>query len=161
MVRTILTATALSSVGVAALIFVPISLPGRGEDICRMIVVSQASLALGFLFRIFFSMLPLRFENAEKIKTFICLIFLSYFFLTVFVVAEILSVWSHNILTWRTPLAFFSFSLSDVALYKLMIQMSKVIKVADQEQAVLRLAIMDTSKPGPDLDLTGKIQNVH
>ena len=157
MVRTSLTAIGLASIGLVALLFEPLALPGRGEDLCRVIVISQAGIALGFLIRILAEVKELNFSNANKVLTFMTLTFVSYFLLTIFVAAEVISYWNVDKLTWRAPLACMAFSFSDVSLYKMMIYLRKIVKVAHQEDAVLELSIMDSGKPGPNIDLSDKI----
>jgi hypothetical protein len=131
------------------------------SDCWRLIAMGQAGFSLGLLGFIFFHFMQARIDKADSFIRPIMLVAIAYFLLTLFVGLELASLLGVAWVTWRTPLAFVAFGLSDIGLSMLLVRFRLIARRVHDTDATVRIAITDTSKPGPDIDLENGKQIDH
>lgn len=132
-------------------------MPGRLEDIWRLVVLGLAGLSLGFMVCIAQHCIALRVDPADNLIRPIGALGISYLLLTIFVGFHMIAMLEEPYITWRTPVAFIAFLVSCLSLFTLTRRIGRMVSKAKNTRAVVKLTMMDTGKPGPDVDL-GKVQ---
>jgi hypothetical protein len=138
---------------------IKIPVPNHVADLIRVVVLAQAGIALGFMFRIVLYFYQAKLDKNDRLlypTATVCMIYVGCVF---YIAADLASRLDfdgkhfNTFMTWRTPLAFVLFGASDIALYVLKVRLSGMIGRAIGEGATVKVTMTDTSKPGPDIDL--------
>jgi protein-S-isoprenylcysteine O-methyltransferase Ste14 len=136
-------------------------LPGRWADFCRVVVIAQAGLALGFLYRILHYFFTVKKDDKDELLGPTVMICLVYFGMMLYIGVDIATRVDFTVkhpeylsyLTWRTPLAFLLFSISDVSLYRLMKRVARMLGSRDRNDSIVKMTLTETKKGGTSVDL--------
>lgn len=122
------------------------------SDFLRVCVFTLAGVSLGFLSLIVLKFRKLHISKDDRIMRPLAAFALSYFLLTLFISLEIFNQRGLNV-TWRTPFAGAAFAIGLPSVVIIKRRITEALEAADENESRIKLTIMDTGKPGLDIDL--------
>lgn len=130
-----------------------IPLPGSVERWWRTITVVLAGASLGFMTSCAWHITRIRIDQSDTLLRLLAALGLSYLLLTAYITIELVSILGQPYITWRTPLSFVAFTVASTSSFILMRKTGALANAAKDSRAVIKLTLLDTGKPGPDIDL--------
>jgi hypothetical protein len=131
-------------------------LPRSAEDLIRTAVIAQAGFGVGMMALLTHKVGTLNLhESTAKLGSSLRLIAVAFFGYALYVGFDLMErIRDHASLTWRTPLAATVVTLILIGLVKLNKHIGPIVRAAHAADATVAVKVQDTSKPGPDVDLT-------
>lgn len=154
----------MKSVGIVAAMMVAASavvdepvitqnLPPHVADLLRLAVFTLAGMCLGLLTLIMYKFQRLNYSPDDRLLRPVAALCVSYFLSILFIALEVFNQYGHVQLTYRTPYALAAFIIGLPALFITKRRLSRALQMGKDTGAAVKLAVLDTSKPGPDIDM--------
>lgn len=128
-----------------------LTLPGRAADVWRVIVIAQAGLAVGFIVRIVARFFKVTKAGKDVLLRPMLMICVAYFGMVLYIGLDLASRIDFTVtnpgnrqyVTWRTPVAWILFLVSDVSLYQLMKAVSKMLDATSKQGSQVKLTLTE------------------
>lgn len=128
-------------------------LPNGIADGLRAIIMAQTGWSLGLLALIVQRFASVSLDKKDHFTKALGFLAISYFLLTLFCGLDIVSRLGYEWISYRTPLAFIAFAISDIALVLLFNRVTDILAGANSRHATIKVTLVDTHTPPGVIDL--------
>ncbi len=115
-------------------------------DFWRILVMDQAGFAIGLLAILIYEFAKSGVDIHDRVVRPLGLLSFAYVLLTFSTSLEVAGRFGHQSITWRTPLAFVAFAISDLALLRLLWLVRPVARSARLHHSAVKMVVQETEQ---------------